>query len=129
MRIPCSGPLCGPGGGVLCILKIIMKKLWKEFIILLIQLFMFYLFPLFAGPTDVMGMVFLILLATLLLSIAMGIVSKSRIKYAYPAAISLLFIPTVWIYYNETALIHAVWYLVISSIGLSLGIIIRKIFA
>ena len=106
-----------------------MKKYFKEILITLIQLFMFYVFPLFAGPTDIMGMVFLILLATLLLSIAMGIVSKSRIKYAYPAAISLLFIPTVWMYYNETALIHAVWYLVISSIGLSLGIIIRKIFA
>ena len=103
-----------------------MKKLWKEFIILLIQLFMFYLFPLFAGPTDIMGMVFLILLATLLLSIAMGIVSKSRIKYAYPAAISLLFIPTVWIYYNETALIQAVWYLVIASIGLAIGMTILR---
>ena len=38
-------------GGVL-----IMKKYLKEILILLIQLFMFYVFPLFAGPTDVMGM-------------------------------------------------------------------------
>lgn len=106
-----------------------MKKYWKESIILLIQLFMFYLFPLFAGPTDIMGMVFLMLLATLLLSFAMGIVSKSRIKYAYPAMIALLFIPTVWIYYNKTALIHAGWYLVIAFIGLVLGLVVRKIFA
>ena len=34
-------------GGVL-----IMKKYLKEILILLIQLFMFYVFPLFAGPTD-----------------------------------------------------------------------------
>ena len=40
-------------GGVL-----IMKKYLKEILILLIQLFMFYVFPLFAGPTDIMGMVF-----------------------------------------------------------------------
>ena len=33
-----------------------MKKHLKEIIILLIQLFMFYIFPLFAGPTDAMGM-------------------------------------------------------------------------
>lgn len=32
-----------------------MKKYLKEILILLIQLFMFYVFPLFAGPTDVMG--------------------------------------------------------------------------
>ena len=35
-------------GGVL-----IMKKYLKEILILLIQLFMFYVFPLFARPTDV----------------------------------------------------------------------------
>ena len=34
-----------------------MKKYLKEILILLIQLFMFYVFPLFAGPTDVMGMI------------------------------------------------------------------------
>lgn len=50
-------------GGVL-----IMKKYLKEILILLIQLFMFYVFPLFAGPTDVMGMIVLLILATLLLS-------------------------------------------------------------
>ena len=106
-----------------------MKNYFKEIVITLIQLFMFYLFPLFAGPTDIMGMVFLMLLATLLLSFVMGIVSKSRIKYAYPAMIALLFIPTVWIYYNKTALIHAGWYLVIAFIGLVLGLVVRKIFA
>ena len=44
-------------GGVL-----IMKKYLKEILILLIQLFMFYVFPLFAGPTDVMGMIVLLFL-------------------------------------------------------------------
>mgnify|MGYP003398363102 CR=1 FL=1 len=40
-----------------------MKRYIKEIIILTIQLFMFYIFPLFAGPTDAMGMVVLILLS------------------------------------------------------------------
>ena len=39
-----------------------MKKYLKEIIIFLLQLFMFYIFPLFAGPTDVMGMVLLIIM-------------------------------------------------------------------
>ena len=42
-----------------------MKKYLKEILILLIQLFMFYVFPLFAGPTDVMGMIVLLILAKL----------------------------------------------------------------
>lgn len=49
-----------------------MKRCLKEIIILLLQLFMFYIFPLFAGPTDAMGMVVLIILATLLLSAVIG---------------------------------------------------------
>lgn len=106
-----------------------MKKVWKEIFITLIQLFMFYVFPLFAGPTDAMGMVFLILLATLLLSLVMGILSKYWIKYLYPAVTAVLFIPSVWIFYNESALIHAVWYLAIASIGLILGSLLRKVFA
>jgi len=106
-----------------------MKKVWKEIFISLIQLFMFYVFPLFAGPTDAMGMVFLILLATLLLSLVMGILSKYWIKYLYPAVTAVLFIPSVWIFYNESALIHAVWYLVIASAGLILGSLLRKVFA
>ena len=45
-----------------------MKRYIKELIILLLQLFMFYIFPLFARPTDAIGMVLLIILATLLFS-------------------------------------------------------------
>ena len=95
-----------------------MKKCIKEMVVLLIQLFMFYVFPLFAGPTDAMGMVFLIILATILLSIVLGVLSNKKIKYLYPVVIAVLFIPSVFIYYNESAMIHSVWYLVVSTIGL-----------
>ena len=100
-----------------------MKKIWKEITILLIQLFMFYIFPLFAGPTDIMGMVFLILVSTFILAS----ISKEKWKYIYPIIISILFIPSVFIYYNSSALIYAVWYLVDSGIGFLIGLIIYKI--
>ena len=83
-----------------------MKKYLKEILILLIQLFMFYVFPLFAGPTDVMGMIVLLILATLLLSILIGSISNLKVKYLYPIIIAITFVPSVFIYYNETALIH-----------------------
>ena len=104
-----------------------MKRYLKEIIILLLQLFMFYIFPLFAGPTDMMGMVLLIILSTFVLSFVLGCISKERIKYLYPVIISILFIPSVFIYYNESALIHAVWYLVISFIGMIVGAVINFI--
>lgn len=102
-----------------------MKKYLKEIIILLIQMFMFYIFPLFAGPTDAMGMVFLIIISVFITAILISIISKNKVRYFYPIIISLLFIPSVFIYYNESALVHALWYVVISTIGLSIGTIIK----
>ena len=70
-----------------------MKRSLKEIIILLIQLFMFYVFPLFAGPTDTMGMVVVILIATFVLSLIIATISKEKIKYFYPIILEILFIP------------------------------------
>jgi len=104
-----------------------MKKYLKEIIILIIQLLVFYLLPLFAGPTDAMGMVFLIIISVFILGLTIGTISNQKIKYLYPLIISILFIPSVFIYYNESALVHAVWYFVISYIGLLIGSIINLI--
>lgn len=98
-----------------------MKKYWKEILILVLQLFMFYIFPLFAGPTDAIGMVVLIILVTFILSLILGAVSGTKLKYLYPVLIAVLFVPSVFIYYNATALIHAAWYLVISAVSLAIS--------
>ena len=66
-----------------------MRKYIKEIIVLALQLFMFYIFPLFAGPTDVIGMVVLIIASTALLSLILGIISKQGIKFAYPLVVSI----------------------------------------
>lgn len=104
-----------------------MKKYVKEIIILLIQLLVFYMLPLFAGPTDAMGMVFLILLSTFVLSILIGGISNEKVKYLYPVVIAMLFIPSVFISYNESAFIHSVWYFVVSTIGMLIGTIASKL--
>lgn len=106
-----------------------MKKYWKEIAVLIAQLLMFYVFPLTAGPTDVMGMVFLIIVATFILAMIMGSISKEKAKYLYPLLVSFLFIPSVFIYYNESALIHSIWYLVISFVGLFIGALIQHFFS
>lgn len=104
-----------------------MKKYVPDTILLFLQLFMFYIFPLSAGPTDTMGMVVLIILTTFVLSFFLGIISKTKLKFLYPLLISILFIPSVFIYYNESALIHTIWYLVISVLGLCFGSFINLI--
>ena len=102
-------------------------KYLKEIIILVIELFLFYIFPLFCGPTDAMGMVFIIILSTFILSFILSLISNNKLKFLFPIVISLCFIPSVFIYYNESALIHSLWYLVISYIGIILGYFIKLI--
>lgn len=104
-----------------------MKKYIKEIIIIIIQLFMFYIFPLSAGTTGGMGMVMLIILATFILSTIMGTISKEKIKYLYPIIVAIAFIPSIFVFYNESASIHSIWYLVIASIGMIIGTAIQKL--
>ena len=92
----------------------------------LFQLFMYYIFPLFAGPTDAMGMVFLIIIATFINGVVIGS-SKFKYKFYYPLFASITFIPSIFIYYNESALVHSVWYLVVSLVGVVIGSIINFI--
>ena len=104
-----------------------MKQYTKEIIIFLIQLITFYIFPLSMHIFEPMGTVLLMLIITLILSTILTIISKNKIKYLYPIIISILFLPTIFIYYNESALIHSIWYLVISIIGFVIGTIINLI--
>lgn len=104
-----------------------MKKYLKKILILLLQLFMFYVFPLFVGPTDTIGMVVLIMILVFILSVIMIIISKEKTKYLYPLVVVLLFIPSIFIYYNESALIHSVWYLIISSVGVFIGVLLNGV--
>ena len=104
-----------------------MKTYYKEIIIILLQLLWFYLFPLFSGSIDPMGMVLIIITITFILAIIIGAISTKKIKYFYPILISILFIPSVFIYYNSSALVHCLWYLIDSYWGLFIGIGINKI--
>lgn len=102
-----------------------MKKYCKELTALALQLLMFYVSPLFAGPTDAMGMVFLILCSAVLLGFLLGVFSSGWVKFLYPVAIAVLFIPSIPIYYNDSALVHALWYLVVSAVGVAIGSLFR----
>lgn len=102
-----------------------MKRYVKELLLFLCQLLAFYALPLFVKVVGPMGFVLLIISATLLLSALTGLMSKSKIKFLYPIATAITFLPSVFIYYNESALIHSVWYLVVSSVGLFVGTVVN----
>ena len=104
-----------------------MKRYLKEIIILIIQLLVFYILPLFAGPADTMGLVVLLILCTFILPLILGIISNNNIRFLYPIVISILFIPSVFIYYNDSALIYTLWFIVDAYIGIFIGSLIHII--
>ena len=105
-----------------------MKRYLPEGVILLLQTLTFYVGPTLAGPTEVIAMVILMLFGTVLLGFAMGCISGKRIKFLYPLVTGLIFIPTIFIYYNSSASIHAVWYFCFALAGEALGSLLRLIF-
>ena len=94
---------------------------------LAIQTVLFYGLPMLAGPTDAMGVVLLLLLGTLGLSFAVGCSAAGNMRFLYPAATAILFLPSVWMYYNDSALIHALWYLVDAVLGIGTGALLRGV--
>lgn len=104
-----------------------MKKYIFELIILVLQTLLFYIYPMF-GMYDPIGMVLLMLAITFLLGIILGLFSKKKIKYIFPVLYAILFLPTVYIYYNESAMIHSLWYLTVSLLGLFIAASIKNVF-
>lgn len=71
-------------------------------------------------------MVFVIIMLTFVLSLSIGYLSDKKIKFLYPMATAIIFVPTIYIYYNESATVYSVFYLVISIIGLIIGTVSKK---
>lgn len=91
-----------------------MKIYKKEILIILIQLLIFYTFPLISGPTDNMGLTVIILLSNLILSLIIGIFSQKNIKYYYPFIISILFTPIILIFSEKIMPLHLMLCLITS---------------
>jgi len=97
------------------------NKLMKLLPYLIVLFVNFYLLPLMIKDT---GMAMLMMLAvipliTLFTSIIYGV--KNGINLLFVILVILLFAPTIFIYYNESALIYTVIYGVIALLGNIIG--------
>lgn len=103
-----------------------MGKYKKEITAAAIQLAIFWLLPLAMLKVSPMSMVLIMLICTLVISGYAAGVSQRGIKYLFPVFAAAMFLPTVPVYYNSSALIHALWYFVSSGIGLGTGMLFNK---
>ena len=95
-----------------------IKKNWVYYFIIFIT---FYLIPILIQDTG-SGMFILLIvipLITLITSIIYGL--RNVFDFIYPLIVAILFIPTLFIYYNISAWVYIIAYSLIALIGEILG--------
>ena len=100
-----------------------IKKNWVYYFIIFIT---FYLIPVLIQDTG-SGMFILLIvipLITLITSIIYGL--RNVFDFIYPLIVAILFIPTLFIYYNASAWTYILVYSMIAVIGELLGKTLQK---
>ena len=103
-----------------------MDKIKKNWIYYFIILIAFYIVPMLIKDTG-SGMFILLIvipLITLITSIIYGL--RNTFDFIYPLLVAILFIPTLFIYYNISAWVYIIAYSLIAIIGEILGKTIQK---
>lgn len=98
-----------------------MDKIKKNWIYYFIILIAFFIVPILIKDTG-SGMFILLIvipLITLITSIIYGL--RNTFDFIYPLIVAILFIPTLFIYYNTSALVYVIAYSMIAVIGELLG--------
>ena len=102
-----------------------MKKIKNQFAYLLIIALTFYGLPLIDRESGMLILLILFPLVCFLVALVYDV--KQSFSLVYSILVMVLFIPTIFIFYNETANFYIGVYGVISIVGNLLGSFIRKI--
>ena len=81
----------------------------------------FYLLPLCMRDTGGAIVVLLLVMPALCLGISFAYGRRRGFHALYPLAVSLCFLPSIWIFYNESALIYVAIYGALALLGSFLG--------
>lgn len=101
-----------------------MKKFLPYILVILVA---YYIFPLFVKDTG-SGMLFLLLIIPFASFLCAMIYSlKHSFNIFFVLCFSLLFIPTIYIFYNESAWIYVALYGIIAFLGSLIGVCIRRV--
>ena len=103
-----------------------MKKIREMSVYLIVITLAFYVLPAFINDTGT-GIFFLIILTPIICfvtSIIYGI--RHSFNLIFLLIIMALFIPTIFIFYNESAAVYVLIYGIIAIIGNLLGSLIKK---
>ncbi|MEG2698796.1 MAG: hypothetical protein RR951_07695 [Ruthenibacterium sp.] len=104
-----------------------MKTNLKMIPYLLFNIMAFYLLPMIIQDTG--SAMFVLLVAIPFICFAAAIVFGifNAFNWMYPLSVALLFVPTIFIYYNESAAFYITVYGIIAFLGNLIGLIFYKL--
>ncbi len=106
--------------------ELVMEKFRKMLPYLLAMIFAFYILPFLIIDTGSGMFILLIGIPMICYIVSMIYGIKNSFNLLYPLFIMLLFAPSIFIFYNDSATIYIVIYGSISLIGNFIGSLIRK---
>ena len=103
-----------------------MKAFIKKYYVYILVMLAFYVAaPLLCRDTGSAMFTLLCLLPATLFILSLVYVKMNGFKWYLSLAVALLWLPTVFIYYNESAMIYALIYGVISFAGQGVGFLVN----
>src|SRR5659263_109801 len=107
-----------------------MKQILRKLIVYIIILaVVFYLIPIatkMGAPKELMITLLIVLNSIVCLGTGAIFGIKHGFKWYFLMLAPLLFIPSMYVFYNDSAFIYVVMYLFLSAAGLGIGCVIRK---
>ena len=100
-----------------------IKKLWSFLLIIAIS---FYLVPLMIKDTGIGMLVLLVVLPIISYICSMIYGMGNTFHPLFSLCVVLLYIPTVFLYYNSSAMIYALIYGLLSLTGLYIGTLVSR---
>lgn len=103
-----------------------MKASFKMIPYLLVNAIAFYLLPMIIQDMGSAMLVLLLAIPLICFSIAIVFGVKNSFNWIYPLAVALLFAPTIFIFYNESATFYTAIYGILALVGNLIGKIFYK---
>lgn len=101
-----------------------MKK--KSILFYILNFANFFITPLFMRNTGYAMILLLVVMPLFCFIVSLFYCKKIRFNFIYPVITALIFIPTIFIYYNSSAWIYALLFGGISLLGEFAGLLFKK---
>lgn len=105
-----------------------MRATWSNIWFYIVVIVDFYVVPLVMRDTGSAMVLMLIVMPLVLFVTSLAYGLRRGWRYQYPIIVALLFVPTLFIFYNSSALIYIIVYGVIALLGDVFGYLLARLF-